>query len=71
MYKFVSLFLAVAQASYPALGTTHYVNATGTHTHTIIFLHGLDESGSSYKSLFESGGAWNFPGLKAVLPSAP
>ena len=71
MNKLLALLPAFVMASYPAMGTTYYVNATGTHTHTVIFLHHLGGTGNDVKWLFENEGPLQFPGLKAVLPTAP
>ena len=45
--------------------------AKGKHTHTLIFLHGLGDSGASYVSLFDRGGILHSPNMKVLLPTAP
>ena len=63
--------LVTTAATY-AIASTDTVAATGTHTHTMIYLHGTCGTGPDNEDLFaqDTGPLYN-ANLKAVLPTAP
>ena len=46
------------------------IEAEGNHTHTLIFLHGLGDSGKSWVQKFYTGSPLKIGHLKIVLPTA-
>ena len=46
------------------------IEAEGNHTHTLIFLHGLGDSGKSWVQKFYTGSPLKIEHLKIVLPTA-
>ena len=48
-----------------------YIEPTGAHTHTLIFLHGLGDSGDGIGDLFKPHSLVHIDNLKVVLPTAP
>lgn len=71
IFKMFKFLLSLTMAAYPPMGETVVLNATGNHTHTIVFLHGIDNSGESMSYLFKENGSMQHDNLKAVLPTAP
>ncbi|KAH8828774.1 Phospholipase/carboxylesterase/thioesterase [Flagelloscypha sp. PMI_526] len=48
----------------------HVIEPTAPHTATVVFVHGLGQSNSSWKTLFETSLAVNHPHIRWVLPHA-
>eukprot|EP01095_Lingulamoeba_sp_RSL-Kostka_P005078 TRINITY_DN1643_c0_g1_i1.p1 TRINITY_DN1643_c0_g1~~TRINITY_DN1643_c0_g1_i1.p1 ORF type:complete len:244 (+),score=62.26 TRINITY_DN1643_c0_g1_i1:147-878(+) len=52
-------------------GTTYIVEPKGEHTHSIVFLHGLGDTGSGWRDIFQQVQSVYFPFCKVILPTAP
>lgn len=62
---------AALVAAWGPMEDTIIIEPEEDHTHTVVFLHGLEESAESYAQEFEEDGLFYHPNRKAVLPSAP
>jgi predicted esterase len=62
--------LAASVSAY-TFADTQTIAATGTHTHTVIFLHGTCGTGSDVIVNFQEGEIMHRPGIKYIAPSAP
>ena len=65
------LLAGLATANAFTFASTNTVAASGTHTHTVIFLHGTCGTGADVIQLFNEGEIMNKPGVKYIAPSAP
>ena len=67
---FVAGLLSTTASAY-TFAATDTIAATGTHTHTMIFLHGTCGTGDGESGLFDSEMVMYNENLKYVLPTAP
>jgi predicted esterase len=50
---------------------TIVLHPKGKHTHTLIWMHGIGDSGKDYKGMFMDDSLVNLPdGCKVILPTA-
>ncbi len=48
-----------------------YLNPVKEHTHTLIFMHGLGDTGEGFEGFFQFGFENTLENFRIVLPTAP